>query len=201
MSSKLSRNNKQLASEIEEIGVIMSSHCLYCSQHDKECVCSEKSIRCSKCCQLGCHCVVNAGPSNHDWDKLHSKHAKLKAAESHTQTEICTTHAEMCAAQSSMVSLFAKINHLEQQCDFLESHAGKFLESEVKTIEELEHLEEKKKKRVTEQTEIQNLFASLNDFPLTDSLFNFSNSFMLQNLLFGMELLWPGVWLEPERFW
>ncbi|KAI1909863.1 hypothetical protein LOZ65_006459, partial [Ophidiomyces ophidiicola] len=63
----------------------------------------------------------------------------------------------MCAAQSFMVSLFAKINHLKQQCDFLESHAGKFLESEVKMIEKLECLEEKKKKRVAEQIEIQNL--------------------------------------------
>ncbi|KAI1908181.1 hypothetical protein LOZ65_006680 [Ophidiomyces ophidiicola] len=84
----------------------------------------------------------------------------------------------MCAAQSSMMSLFAKINHLKQQHDFLESHADKFLESEVKMIEELECLKEKKKKRVAEQTEIQNLFASLNDFSPTDSLFNFSNSFI-----------------------
>ncbi|KAI1960190.1 hypothetical protein LOZ58_003909 [Ophidiomyces ophidiicola] len=175
MSSKSSRNNKQLASEIEEIGVIMSSHCLYCSQHDKECIHSEKLIKCSKCCQLGCCCVINAGPSNHDWDKLHSERAKLKAAESHTQAEICTAHAEMCAAQSSMASLFAKIDCFEQQRDFLESRAGKFLESEVKMIEELERLKEEEKKRVAEQTEIQNLFASLDDFSPASSL---SNSFI-----------------------
>ncbi|KAI1942818.1 hypothetical protein LOZ66_001226 [Ophidiomyces ophidiicola] len=149
----------------------MSSHCLYCSQHDKECVHSEKSIRCSKCCRLSHCCVVNAGPSDHDWDKLHSERAKLKAAESRTQ-------AEIRAAQSSIASLFAKINRLERQRDFLESRAGKFLESEVKTIEELEHLEEEEKKRVAEQTEIQDLFASLNDFPPTSSLSNFSNSFI-----------------------
>ncbi|KAI1932027.1 hypothetical protein LOZ66_006960 [Ophidiomyces ophidiicola] len=171
MSSKSSRNNKQLASEIEEIGVIMSSCCLYCSQHDKECVHSEKSIRCSECCRLGHCCVVNAGPFDRDWDKLHSERAKLKAAESRTR-------AEIRAAQSSIASLFAKIDRLERQRDFLESRAGKFLESEVKTIEELEHLEEEEKKRVAEQTEVQNLFASLNDFPPTSPLPNFSNSFI-----------------------
>ncbi|KAI1939656.1 hypothetical protein LOZ66_002972 [Ophidiomyces ophidiicola] len=149
----------------------MSSHCLYCSQHDKECVHSEKSIRCSKCCQLSHHCVVNAGSFNHDWDKLHSERAKLKAAKSHIQAEIHT-------AQSSIASLFAKINHLEQQHDFLESCANKFLESEVKTIEELECLEEEEKKRVAEQAEIQNLFASLNDFPLISPLSDFSDSFI-----------------------
>ncbi|KAI1918344.1 hypothetical protein LOZ65_004941 [Ophidiomyces ophidiicola] len=53
-----------------------------------------------------------------------------------------------------MVSLFVKIDHLKQQCDFLEFCADKFLESEVKMIEELECLEEEKKKRVAEQTEI-----------------------------------------------
>ncbi|KAI1912279.1 hypothetical protein LOZ65_006012 [Ophidiomyces ophidiicola] len=178
MSSKSSRNNKRLASEIEEIGVIMSSCCLYCSQHDKECVRSEKSIRCSECCRLGRRCVVNAGPSDRDWDKLHSERAKLKAAESRTRAEIRAAHAEMCAAQSSMASLFAKIDRLERQRDFLESRAGKFLESEVKTIEELERLEEEEKKRVAEQTEVQNLFASLDDFPPTSSLSNFSDSFI-----------------------
>ncbi|KAI1933919.1 hypothetical protein LOZ66_006241 [Ophidiomyces ophidiicola] len=137
MSSKSLRNNKQLASEIEEIGVIMFSHCLYSSQYDK-----------NHCC------VVNAEPFNCDWDKLHFERAKLKAAELCTQAEIHAAHAKMCAAQSSMASLFAKIDCLEQQHDFLESCASKFLESEVKMIEELEHLKEKNKKRVTEQTEI-----------------------------------------------
>ncbi|KAI1962314.1 hypothetical protein LOZ58_002651 [Ophidiomyces ophidiicola] len=74
-----------------------------------------------------------------------------------------------------MASLFAKIDHLKRQRDFLESHAGKFLESEVKMIEELERLEEEEKKRVAEQTEIQNLFASLDDFPPAGSL---SDSFI-----------------------
>ncbi|KAI1941428.1 hypothetical protein LOZ66_001945 [Ophidiomyces ophidiicola] len=76
------------------------------------------------------------------------------------------------------MSLFAKIDCLKQQCDFLESHASKFLESEVKMIEELEHLKEEKKKRVAEQAEIQNLFASLNDFPPTSPLPDFSDSFI-----------------------
>ncbi|KAI1905747.1 hypothetical protein LOZ65_006938, partial [Ophidiomyces ophidiicola] len=63
----------------------------------------------------------------------------------------------MCAAQSSIASLFVKINHLERQRDFLESRAGKFLESEVKMVEELERLEEEEKKRVAEQAEVQSL--------------------------------------------
>ncbi|KAI1905663.1 hypothetical protein LOZ65_006961 [Ophidiomyces ophidiicola] len=171
MSSKSSRNNKQLASEIEEIGVIMSSCCLYCSHHDKECVCSEKSIRCSECCQLGRCCVFNAGPTDRDWEKLHSERAKLKATESRTR-------AEICAAQSSISSLFAKIDCLERQRDFLESRAGKFLESEVKTVEELENLEEEEKKRVVGQAEVQNLFASLNDLPSSDSFPELSDLFI-----------------------
>ncbi|KAI1932021.1 hypothetical protein LOZ66_006966, partial [Ophidiomyces ophidiicola] len=158
-------------SEIKEIGVIMSSHCLYCSQHDKECVRSEKSIRCSECCRLGRRCVVNAGPSDRDWDKLHSERAKLKAAESRTR-------AEIRAAQSSIASLFAKIDRLERQRDFLESRAGKFLESEVKTVEELEHLEEEEKKRVAEQAEVQSLFASLTDLSPSNSFPELSDSFI-----------------------
>ncbi|KAI1910875.1 hypothetical protein LOZ65_006298, partial [Ophidiomyces ophidiicola] len=104
--------------------------------------------------------------------------AKLKAAELHIQAEICTTHAKMYAVQFSMVSLFAKINHLKQQHNFLESHASKFLESEVKIIEKLKHLEEEKKKRVAEQTEIQNLFALLNNFSSISPLSDFSDSFI-----------------------
>ncbi|KAI1909267.1 hypothetical protein LOZ65_006551 [Ophidiomyces ophidiicola] len=56
----------------------------------------------------------------------------------------------MYAAQFFMASLFVKINCLKQQHDFLESHVNKFLESEVKMIEKLKCLKEKKKKRVTE---------------------------------------------------
>ncbi|KAI1932134.1 hypothetical protein LOZ66_006948 [Ophidiomyces ophidiicola] len=76
------------------------------------------------------------------------------------------------------MSLFAKIDCLEQQHDFLESHAGKFLESEVKMVEELKHLKEKEKKRVAEQVEIQSLFTSLTDLSPSNFFSKMSDLFI-----------------------
>ncbi|KAI1905748.1 hypothetical protein LOZ65_006937, partial [Ophidiomyces ophidiicola] len=72
----------------------------------------------------------------------------------------------------------AKLLHLQKQKRFLHDWAGKFLESGLRSLEELERLEEEEKKRVVEQAEVQSLFASLNDFPPSKSLPDFSNSFI-----------------------
>ncbi|KAI1966719.1 hypothetical protein LOZ58_000207 [Ophidiomyces ophidiicola] len=164
MSSKSSRNNKRLASEIEEIGVVMSSRCPYCSHHDKECIHSEKSIKCSECCRLGCRCITNSTPSDRDWQSLQAARDKLELEE--------TKAFEAVQAAS------AKLLRLQKQKRFLRDRAGKFLESGLRSLEELERLEEEEKKRVAEQTEVQNRFASLNDFPPAGSLSNFPNSFI-----------------------
>ncbi|EEP78832.1 predicted protein [Uncinocarpus reesii 1704] len=141
MTSKSSCNNKHLAFKIEEIDVMMSSCCVYCSHHDKECVCSDKSIKCFKCCQLSYHCVVDSTPSDCDWQNLKAACNKLKLEET--------------KAFKTVQAASAKLLYLQKQKHLLYDCAGKFLESGLQLLEELEHLKKKEQKRVAEQAEIQ----------------------------------------------
>lgn len=111
---------------------------------------------------------MDRDPSEFEWDKLQSERAKLKTAEAQTR-------AEILLAQSSISSLFAKMNRLERQREFLESRAGKFIESEVKTVEELERLEDEASKALSDQAELQSMLDSIS---LPESLLDLSESFV-----------------------
>ncbi|KMU75146.1 hypothetical protein CISG_10351, partial [Coccidioides immitis RMSCC 3703] len=68
--------------------------------------------------------------------------------------------------------------HLQKQKKLLCDWAGRFLESELKSVEDLECLEKKEQKRVAEQTGVQNLLALLNNFPSSGSLLIVSDLFV-----------------------
>ncbi|OAX76913.1 hypothetical protein ACJ72_08794, partial [Emergomyces africanus] len=71
--------------------------------------------------------------------------------------------------------LMTRLNHLEKQEEFLKKRAGKFLESDTKSLEKLKKLKEKKEKQhktqIAQQHKMKQLLVIINDFPfaLSDS--------------------------------
>ncbi|ODH45519.1 hypothetical protein GX48_08404 [Paracoccidioides brasiliensis] len=103
-----------------------------------------------------------------DWNKLYRALDKLDDDESRVEKEFSRKQEEIS-------QLFAKMSRLRKQKKFLKERAGHFLESDVKSLEELEKLEEEEEKQreaqVAQQQEVEQLLATIDDFPfeLSDS--------------------------------
>ncbi|ODH45701.1 hypothetical protein GX48_08219 [Paracoccidioides brasiliensis] len=103
-----------------------------------------------------------------DWNKLYHALDKLDDDESWVEKEF--SHK-----QEEISQLFTKMSHLCKQKKFLKERAGCFLESDVKSLEELKKLKEKEEKQheaqVAQQQEVEQLLTTIDDFPfkLSDS--------------------------------
>ncbi|KAI1906271.1 hypothetical protein LOZ65_006875 [Ophidiomyces ophidiicola] len=95
-------------------------------------------------------------PSAKNWDHLLDAHDKIEKEEESVESE------------------FACL----QQHKLLQKRARKFLSKDIQTVEELKQLEEEEKQRVTEQASINNLLATLNNPPSSESVPDLSSSFL-----------------------
>ncbi|QSS50729.1 hypothetical protein I7I53_05845 [Histoplasma capsulatum var. duboisii H88] len=110
----------------------MPHPCNRCSLSGKKCVISsETACRCSECVRSGHSCSFMT--SDLDWNKL-------VVAINHVEHEEAETHARVS-------ELFARLNCLEKQKKLLRSRAGKFLQSDMTTVEELEKEEQEEKEK------------------------------------------------------
>ncbi|QSS50319.1 hypothetical protein I7I53_10964 [Histoplasma capsulatum var. duboisii H88] len=110
----------------------MPRPCNCCSLSGKKCVISSETARhCSECVRSGRSCSFMT--SDLDWNKL-------VVAVNHIEHEEAETRARVS-------ELFTQLNHLEKQKKLLHSHAGKFLQSDMTTVEELEKEEQEEKEK------------------------------------------------------
>ncbi|ODH47349.1 hypothetical protein GX48_06520 [Paracoccidioides brasiliensis] len=121
-----------------------------------------------ECVQVGHHCVMDSSIPHSDWNKLYHALDKLDNDESQVEKEF--SHK-----QEEISQLFMKMSCLCKQKKFLKECAGCFLKSDVKSLEELEKLEEEEEKQcetqVAQQQEVEQLLTTIDDFPfeLSDS--------------------------------
>jgi hypothetical protein len=111
-----------LVKSIESLGNEMSPYSYY-SHHDRKCIVSEPSSRCSECvCHSG-SCDVQ-GPSTSDLESMLHEMEHLNAKDE---------------------AAMAKILRLRKQKKFLQSQAKDMLKRGLKTLDELDEAENKEK--------------------------------------------------------
>jgi len=169
-------NRKQLAlyalaDRINRTGIEMLA-CTHCTRSDKLCIVAPaESKRCSECVRLKRKCDVNrdedsvTGPSPGDWRKLAEAEDRLE-----NETE---------KAETEMAELAARLARLRKQRKLLKRRGGEMLRRGMKSIEELERLEETEREKG-----IPPPIAPASDFPVfEDILPDFSD---------------PNFWVLPE---
>ena len=112
-----------LALLIDSLGIDMPP-CSYCEKNSRRCVVSEgHSARCSECARRGQKCDVE-GPSQGDLASVLREQDRLDAEEEATT---------------------AKLLRLQQQKKFLRARAHKMLTRGLKTLDELDSVEERER--------------------------------------------------------
>lgn len=116
-----------LLRRIKDFGSIMPRPCNRCRTSNRECIVSKDSKRCHHCVAQGKSCSFIT--SDLDWDKLVSASNRLEREEEELNER--------------MAAMFARLNRIKKQRRLLQSRAGKFLQSDLRTVEELESQEER----------------------------------------------------------
>jgi len=137
MNEKTSKKRKYItayAQRIRNLGHEMADRCSYCEMHDKECIVSAGSGRCSECFGRSRKCDVS-GPTLEDWEALEREEARLRQ--------------EKAKLKAERAEAFSKILRLERQSEAAEEKLAKFrkraahmLKLGLKSIDELDALEE-----------------------------------------------------------
>ncbi|QSS49023.1 hypothetical protein I7I53_09268 [Histoplasma capsulatum var. duboisii H88] len=110
----------------------MPRPCNRCSLSGKKCVISSETACCCSECVCSDHSCLFV-TSDLNWNKL-------VVAIDCIECEEAETHARVS-------ELFAQLNCLEKQKKLLHSRAGKFLQSDMMTVEELEKEEQEEKEK------------------------------------------------------
>ena len=153
-------DKNRLAIRIQNSGAVMPRPCNNCSRSKKKCiVSSDSSRRCSECVRLSRTCSFVT--SDLDWNKLVDATDRIEREEAE--------------ARAKVSEMFARLNRLEKQKKLLRSKAGKFLQSDVQTVEELEAQEQKEEEERQQVTNDQRLL-NLEAQDLFDSSFGLSGS-------------------------
>jgi hypothetical protein len=110
-----------LPNYIEKSGTLLLFPCKHCAHLNKQCIKSIISKYYSECTHFNCYYYTKISLSNLSWKKLLEAQNLLDKQEEAT---------------------LAKLLHLQKQQNLLKKQAGKFLQTDIKDIEELERLEE-----------------------------------------------------------
>jgi len=161
----------------------MSSPCIRCSQSGRPCIKSENYKNCSECSKVGRRCAFDKSPSPQDWQRLWREQEKLESAEASVESEVSHLLSEMSR-------LSAKRQRLLKQKKFLKDRAGKFLQSDVESLEELEKLEEEEQRQkdalIQEQQQTEAFLTTLNGSSSNNLPLNWTD--LLDNLDSGGEI-------------
>ncbi|KAI1912495.1 hypothetical protein LOZ65_005984 [Ophidiomyces ophidiicola] len=110
-----------------------------------------------------------------NWDRLLDAHDKIEKEEESVESEFACLQQHVLDENKH---LSAKAAQLQKQKKLLQKRAWEFLSKDIQTVEELEQLEEEEKQRVAEQANIDNLLATLNNPPSSESVPDLSSSFL-----------------------
>jgi len=167
---------RELVADIEKQGIVMASSCLRCSQSNRPCVKSDKSSKCSECVRVGRRCVSESFVPRPEWNKLYRAQQKLEEDEKRALEE--------------QIRISSQLLRLQKQKRFLKDRAGKFLQSDVESLEELEKLEEEEQRQrdalAREQQQSDALLATLNGSSSDNLPLNWTD--LLDNLDSGGEI-------------
>ena len=135
--SKKRKECEALASRIERTGFEMFP-CSGCDKNNLKCVVSEKenSRRCSECVRRGTSCDVKASLASR-WRALEMEEDRLER-ESETALRLAEEN-------------LARHKRLEKQKKFLKSKGKEMLRRGLKTLDELEEVEERERQMETER--------------------------------------------------
>lgn len=130
---KSSREQRDLRlKKILELGSEWFLPCERCSRLDRPCIRVDDSSKCRGCVKANnVPCVGMSNPSEKNWDRLLDAHEKIDKRED-------AVHEEIFRLQREVV-------RLKKQKKLLHRRARDFLKKDVKTVEELEELEEKER--------------------------------------------------------
>lgn len=126
-----------LSNRILSNGIKMTP-CANCKKKGRSCVVSKESKRCAECVRRGVRCDV-LGPSTDDWDSLQREEERLER--------------EVAAAIQQAQEAFARQLRLMKQQKLLKSRASEMLRRGLKTLDQLDEVEEKE--RLQQDTETQ----------------------------------------------
>jgi len=119
----------------------MSDRCSYCEKHDKECVVSPTSSRCSECFQKQRKCDAE-GPSLADWEALEREEAKIRKEKSRLRAEKRELHSRLLRLER-----LEEVNNEKE--DNFRTRAARLLRLGLKSFDELDALEAKEKEEET----------------------------------------------------
>lgn len=119
-TSKSTCNRVILYTKFEFFGTIMTSPCTRCELHQLECRVVEGTNRCGCCVKAGTKCDVY-GPSVADWEALEREEQRLETERRET---------------------LSKLRRLDTQQRSLRNRAGAMLRRGLKTLDELDAVEE-----------------------------------------------------------
>jgi hypothetical protein len=139
--AKKRKESEALASRIERTGFEMFP-CSNCERGNKRCLVSDKenSGRCSECVLRGASCDVEGVPVG-EWHALEAEEARIKAEK---ETAFRLVRENM-----------SRIERLEKQQGFLKSKGKDMVRRGLKTLDELEEVEERERQMETERAAIE----------------------------------------------
>ena len=164
-SQRKKREQFALGNHIARVGIEMSP-CSFCEKNGKKCVVLPTGTpRCSECVRLGKKCDVEGIPAG-DWEAVEREEFRLDTAE-------MLAEDSFRKAQSALNEAVNRLARLRQQKKFLRKRAGDMLRRGLKTMDELDAVEEKEA-REKEEAERQVLTpagsADVSGDPLDDPL-------------------------------
>ncbi len=124
------KERKLLADRITREGVEMPS-CSRCEKRGLRCLASASSKRCNECVRSNSRNCDVSGPSASDWQSLQKEEDRLRLETRMTREAVATA--------------MARLNRLEQQQDLLKTRGAEMLRRGLKTLDELEEVEERER--------------------------------------------------------
>ncbi|KAI1932957.1 hypothetical protein LOZ66_006697 [Ophidiomyces ophidiicola] len=150
--------------------------CDHCAHLNFTCIHLSNSSKCHGCMKAGnCACVEMSKPSAKNWDHLLDAHDKIEKEEESVESEFACLQQHVLDENKH---LSAKATRLQKQKKLLQKCAWEFLSKDIQTVKELEWLEEEEKQRVAEQASIDNLLATLNNSPSSESVSDLFSLFL-----------------------
>lgn len=141
------------------------SPCTYCEKAGKTCVvASAESLRCSECVRSKKKCDVEGIPVG-DWNAVEREEFRLDTAE-------MLAEDTLRKAQSQMNEALNRLSRLRKQKQFLRKRAADMLRRGLKTMDELDEVEEREKlerEAVELASQRQAISADLGSIPETSN--------------------------------
>lgn len=138
-----------LSDRILSSGIEMAP-CANCKKKGRSCVVSKESKRCAECVRRGMRCDA-LGPSTDDWDSLQREEERLER--------------EVAAAIQQAQEAFARQLRLMKQQKLLKTRASEMLRRGLKTLDQLDEVEEKERLQQGAETQLAALCPTEVQFP------------------------------------